>query len=126
MIGAEIGLFWKNSLYSKLDPKLKHQNLILAFKELIKAFSEQKPTILSIEDGQWIDISTENFLLPMTREVENFPFTIIVTSRYKKINKKVKFKVSNSCKKRELVLKPLLIGAEDSFAHYIFGKGKLN
>lgn len=81
IIGGLINLHWKDSLYEKLDPRGRYDNTLNAIKNLIKAESMIKPSVLIIEDGQWIDGETEEFLSMLVRNVENYPFTVILPAR---------------------------------------------
>lgn len=83
ILGAMINLYEEDSLYQKLDAKGRYKNTLFAFKNLIKAESLLNPTIIELEDGQWIDADTLEFLSILTRNVEDFPFVIISTCRLK-------------------------------------------
>ncbi|MBN1231997.1 MAG: tetratricopeptide repeat protein [Candidatus Coatesbacteria bacterium] len=126
LIAAEIGIHMENSLYEKLDSRLRLENFIIGLKELIKALSIKNPTIIEIEDGQWIDSSTEEFLLPLTRNVNDFPFLVLITSRYMEDGEPVNFRISRGCSIEEIDLKPLSEGCENAFAVNILGKGQLS
>ncbi|MCD4817581.1 MAG: tetratricopeptide repeat protein [Candidatus Cloacimonetes bacterium] len=94
-LGALINISWKDSLYEQLDAKSRYENIIFAVKNLIKAESLQKPIIIELEDGHWIDSDSRKFLEILTRNVENFPFVIISACRYQDDGSKFKFNLKN-------------------------------
>ncbi len=81
IIGALIGLEWRDSLYSQLDPKGRYDNTVFAVKNFIIAQSLQKPLIIIIDDGHWIDNDSVELLKVLTRNVNEFPFIIIIPCR---------------------------------------------
>ncbi len=89
VLGALIGLEWKNSLYESLDAKGKYNNTLFALKNLIKAESILKPVIIEVDDVHWIDEESKGFFEFLTRNVENYPFLII--SEYRSTEKSEKF-----------------------------------
>lgn len=73
---------WEGSPFEKLnDPKLRHENRIIAIKELVRALANQAPVVLEVEDTHWIDASSAAWLTAMTRNVAKLPFAIVCTSR---------------------------------------------
>src|SRR5690606_9542811 len=74
---------WDDSPFAKLDdPKLRHENRIIAVKELLRALACTAPTVLEVEDTHWIDASTAAWLTAMTRNIANLPMAILATSRF--------------------------------------------
>jgi len=71
---------WEGSLYSGLDPKLRFENQLRALKTLIKTLSIIKPLLLFVDDSQFIDDFTSQWLKMLTRNVDDFPFSIVLTS----------------------------------------------
>ena len=80
-LGALLGLHWPDSLYEQLEPQLRFENILNALKALIKAESTQKPIIIQIEDAHWMDEDSWHFLKRLTRNIENIPLAIIITTR---------------------------------------------
>ncbi len=85
VIGALVDLFWADSLYEQLDAEGRYNSTLLALIDLIKAESIRQPLILFIEDAQYIDSDTLNFLPRLKRALlagnESCPVAIIATSR---------------------------------------------
>jgi predicted ATPase/class 3 adenylate cyclase len=85
ILGALLDLFWPESLYEQLDPEGRYNNTFLALIALLKAESLRRPVILFIEDLQFIDSDTKDFLARFKRAIlaaeEAFPIAMIVTSR---------------------------------------------
>ncbi len=83
IIGVLVNLYWKNSLYEQLDAKGKYENTLYSVKNFIKAESLQKPVIIELEDGHWIDPDTKKILKILTTNVQSFPFMIISACRFR-------------------------------------------
>ena len=85
ILGALLDLYWPDSLYEDLDPEGRYNNSFLALIALLKAESLRRPIILFLEDLQFIDPDTKDFLARLKRSVlagtEAFPIAMIVTSR---------------------------------------------
>jgi len=95
ILGAMINLYWKNSLYELLDSKGKYQNILYAFKNFIKANCLIKPVILEIEDAHWIDNDSKKMLEILTRNIENYPLSIICSCRLKDDGSQTNFGLKN-------------------------------
>lgn len=86
IMGSILNLTWRGSLYEQLKPKEKYDNLIYAYKNLIKAEATNKPTIIELEDTQWVDKDTVEFFKVLLRNVENYPFIILAGARLRDDN----------------------------------------
>ncbi|MBC8386098.1 MAG: tetratricopeptide repeat protein, partial [Candidatus Cloacimonetes bacterium] len=95
ILGSMINLYWKDSLYEQLDSKGRYQNVLYSFKNLIKAESTNKPTILEFEDCHWIDSDSRKMLETLTANVGDLPFVIISTCRIKDDGTKFNFNFKN-------------------------------
>jgi tetratricopeptide (TPR) repeat protein len=51
-----------DDLYTRLDPKRKREKIFEAIKDILVRESERAPLIIAIEDLQWIDKTSEEFL----------------------------------------------------------------
>ncbi len=80
-LGALLGLYWPDSLYEQVEPQLRFENSLDALKTLIKAESLRQPVLLQIEDTHWFDDDSRQFLQRLTRNVDAFPFAVLMTSR---------------------------------------------
>jgi adenylate cyclase len=83
VLGALVDLHWEGSLYEQLEPKLRFENTLAAFKTLIMAESLRRPVILHIEDAHWLDADSQELLKVLTRNVETYPFAVLLTGRYR-------------------------------------------
>ncbi len=90
-LAGMLNLHGKNSLYEQLGAKAKYENTLYAMKCLLKAESLQKPLIIELEDGHWIDFDTKKFLKLLTGNVKDFPFVIISACRYSDDGSEYKF-----------------------------------
>jgi predicted ATPase/class 3 adenylate cyclase len=82
VLGALVDLHWEESLYEQLEPKLRFENTLTAFKMLIMAESLRRPVILHVEDAHWLDADSQELLKVLTRNVETYPFAVLLTGRY--------------------------------------------
>ncbi|MCI0578013.1 MAG: tetratricopeptide repeat protein [Chloroflexi bacterium] len=81
-LGALLDLHWPGSLYETLDAEGRYQNILAAVKTLLLAESGRRPVVLELEDGHWLDEASQELLLALTRQVEEYPLLIVITSRY--------------------------------------------
>ncbi|MCI0554653.1 MAG: tetratricopeptide repeat protein, partial [Anaerolineae bacterium] len=85
VLGALVDLHWADSLYEQLDAEGRYNSTLLALIALIKAESLRQPLILFLEDMQFIDDDTLNFLPRLKRAIlagqGSYPVAIIATSR---------------------------------------------
>ncbi|KAA3664009.1 MAG: hypothetical protein DWQ04_07885 [Chloroflexi bacterium] len=80
-LGALQGLYWPESLYEQVEPQLRFENTLTAMKALLKAESRRQPILLHIEDAHWFDDDSWQFLQRLTRNIDNFPIAVLMTSR---------------------------------------------
>ncbi len=83
IIGALLEIYWKNSIFEQLDAKGRFENTLYSIKNLVKAISLQKPLIIELDDGHFIDSDSKKLLNILTRNVEDFPFLILTACRFK-------------------------------------------
>ena len=81
MLAAMVDLYWDGSLYQQLEPKLRFENTLAAFKALILAESLLCPLVLHISDAHWLDPDSQRMLQILTQSVETFPFLIVLSGR---------------------------------------------
>ena len=85
ILGSLLDLSWPDSLYEQLDPEGRYNNTFLALIALLKAESLRRPVILFLEDLQFVDPDTKDFLARLKRAIlagtNPPPIAIIITSR---------------------------------------------
>jgi predicted ATPase/class 3 adenylate cyclase len=85
ILGALLNLQWHDSPYEQLDAEGRYNNTFLALITLLKAESLRQPVILILEDFQFTDKDTRDFLSRLKRAMlvaeESYPIAILVTSR---------------------------------------------
>jgi predicted ATPase/class 3 adenylate cyclase len=85
ILGALIDLRWEDSLYEQLDAEGRYNNTFLALIALLKAESLRQPVVLFLEDLQFTDSDSKEFLPRLQRAIlaseESYPIAIIVTTR---------------------------------------------
>ncbi|MBN1876146.1 MAG: tetratricopeptide repeat protein [Anaerolineae bacterium] len=82
VLAAFVNLHWEDSLYERLDPELRFDNMLAAFKSLIKAESLRQPVIIVLEDAQWLDADSLTMLRTLVHNVADYPIAVLIVSRY--------------------------------------------
>ncbi len=103
-IQSLLGITPEDNLYENLDPKKRYDNTLYGLKELIKAISIVKPTILIIEDIHWIDKDSKELIQLLTRNVDRIPFIIIGNGRFFDDGSKPDFILDDKVKREEIIL----------------------
>ncbi|MBN1993320.1 MAG: tetratricopeptide repeat protein [Anaerolineae bacterium] len=80
-LAALVDLPWPDSLYEQLEPPLRFENTLAALKNLLLAESQLQPVILVLEDAQWLDDDSAEFLKHLTRNVATSPLAVLLASR---------------------------------------------
>lgn len=62
IIGSVLGYEWEKSVWSVLPPEEKPEQLKNAFISLIKRITQNERLIIHLDDPQWIDSSTKEYL----------------------------------------------------------------
>ena len=83
VLAAQLGIYYENSLWSQLGAKSRYENVMYAVKNLLKAESLLQPMGLIIENLQWLDTDSINFMQVFCRNLAAFPIFIIATARYR-------------------------------------------
>ncbi|MCD6579479.1 AAA family ATPase, partial [bacterium] len=89
-----VNINFPDSLYDELDAKGRYENTILSIVNLLKIEALNKPTILEIDDGQWIDSDSEEILRVIAKTMNKYPILIFTECRPTKQGKPFKFKIN--------------------------------
>jgi len=85
ILGGLLDLHWNDSLYEQLDAEGRYNNTFLALIALLKAESLRQPVVIFLEDLQFTDADSKDFLPRLKRAIlaagETYPIAIIVTTR---------------------------------------------
>lgn len=81
VLGALLDLRWPDSLYEQLEPKLRLENMFTALVALLRAESLRQPIIIQIEDVQWLDTESVQFLRRLSRAAQGYPIALLGSSR---------------------------------------------
>lgn len=81
LFAALIGLPWDDSRFRHLEPELWFTNTLNALKAFVKAESLRHPVVICIEDTHWIDKETQQFIDMLVRNVESYPFILLLSTR---------------------------------------------
>lgn len=122
-LGALVDLHWPDSLYARLEPKLRYPNTLAALKTLFKAESLSKPVILLMEDIQWLDADSMELLQLLTRNVADFPLAVICTARYGDDGGHVELKADPDVPRHTMELQPLEDRGVRALGRQLLGAG---
>lgn len=106
-IKAMLELDTSGTIYEDLEPKGRFDNTLYAVKEFFKAQSLIKPTIIILEDIQWLDEDSYTLSEILTRNIEHFPIIIICTSRFNDDGTKPKLRLDKGIKEETMELSQL-------------------
>ena len=79
-LGALLDLYWPDSLFSQVGPKIRFENTLGALKTFFKAESLRQPIILQLEDAQWLDTDSIIFMRQLVNNIEEYPLAILLTA----------------------------------------------
>ena len=83
ILGSLLGHFWKDSVFSRIEPGQRFENIAVAIGTFIRSLSTLKPLIILIEDLHWMDSDSKRLLQMIIRDIKRNPVTILVSSRYR-------------------------------------------
>lgn len=88
-LGALLGLYWPNSVYERVDAKLRHENTVAGLGTLLVAESQQRPVVFELEDAHWLDDASQEVLVALSQSINRYndsgiatPLLLLITSRY--------------------------------------------
>jgi tetratricopeptide (TPR) repeat protein/class 3 adenylate cyclase len=76
------GLSLKDPLWDNLDARVRRDNTFIALSSFFQAVALHGPLVVELEDGQWFDDSSIEFLNGFIGKVKHQPVFFLVTSRY--------------------------------------------
>ncbi len=117
-----VDLRWEDSLYERLDPKLRFENTGQAVKALLLAECKVRPTMLVVEDAHWLDDDSRKLLATVSRNVGALPFGILLAGRFKDDGGRLGLKLDADIVQEEIDLQPLGTSHMADFASRIFDK----
>lgn len=82
ILAAQLGIFYTDSLWSKLDARGRYQNTLIAFNNYITGAALVSPLVLEVEDGHWYDTDSIDLLNELASRFKEYPIFVLVTSRY--------------------------------------------
>ncbi len=83
IIGSLLGHFWKDSVFERIEPGQRFDNIAIAIGTFIRSLSTLKPLIILIEDVHWMDNDSKRLLQMIIRDIQRNPAGILVSSRYR-------------------------------------------
>ncbi|MEM7118172.1 MAG: tetratricopeptide repeat protein, partial [Chloroflexota bacterium] len=117
-LGALLNLYWPDSLYQQLEPKLRFGNSLEALKNFFKALSLQQPLVIHLEDAQWLDSDSRTFLAKLLHNIEPYPIAVIISTRERLARDAFAAEVAWTA----VQLEPLRIGEVAEFITEFLGK----
>ncbi|GAK59152.1 guanylate cyclase [Candidatus Vecturithrix granuli] len=91
VLGAQIGLVYRQSLWEQLDARGKYDNTLAALKNFFLVQSLLAPTVIELEDVHWLDEDSKTFLQSLTHNIADYPILILATLRYQDDGAKITF-----------------------------------
>lgn len=91
IIGQLLDFHWQGSVWELLPPEVREiqeRNALISF---VKKLSSEKPMIIHVEDGQWIDNDTQNFLLALIKDEDAINVTLLISNRYNPDGSKISY-----------------------------------
>ncbi len=107
VIGAMLGFHWGGSFYETLDAVGRFENTLSAVKDIFIAFSLLHPTIIIIEDLQWLDSDSSKAFEVILRSLKDYPLIVMASSRFKDDGSKPILDVEESVPCMEITLDSL-------------------
>ncbi len=139
VVGAMLGFHWGGSFYETLDAAGRFENTLSAIKDLFIAFSLLHPTIIIIEDLQWLDSDSSKAFEVILRSLKDYPLIVMASSRFNDDGSKPILDFEESVPCMEIILDSLadefslelitnLIGSppEDELSKFIISRAQGN
>jgi tetratricopeptide (TPR) repeat protein len=72
-LAALLGLRWAGSLYEQLDAQARYENTLISLTTLLQVESLRRPVIVVLEDVQWLDPASSDYLPRLVRSLTADP-----------------------------------------------------
>lgn len=118
-LGAIVNLRWNNSLYEQLDPKLRFDNMLLAFRTFLQAESLRQPVVVQLEDMQWLDTDSQELIRSLAHVLHDHALVLLCVSRYRDDGSQVPLPVDSTFSRHTLELTPLTVGHVQTLAAHL-------
>lgn len=63
------------------QPALLKVQLLMALRRIFVAYSQRQPLVIAVEDIQWLDQTSADFLAVLTRHISDLPILLLLTRR---------------------------------------------
>ncbi len=107
ILAALVDVYWPDSLYAQLEPKLRFQNTLMALKTFIQAEAMSGPVIVHIEDAQWLDEDSLALIHTLCQGMATSPIAILMSGRYQDDGGMHHFELDPHIPQQTLVLETL-------------------
>jgi predicted ATPase len=81
-LAALLDIYWPDSLYEQLEPKLRFANTLTALSSFIQAQALFRPVIIQFEDFHWFDADSRHLLTTLCHDLNSYPAALFLTSRF--------------------------------------------
>lgn len=105
--GSLLGHSWKDSVFDRIEPGQRFENIAMAIGALIRSLSTLKPLIILFEDVHWIDSDSKRLLQMILRDIKQYPVAILVSSRYRDDGSKPETGIEASVSAESIDLDPI-------------------
>ncbi|MBN1150822.1 tetratricopeptide repeat protein [candidate division WOR-3 bacterium] len=99
-----IGVSPGDKTYEEQNEERKKESQIFSLKEFVKVLSKKSPLIVFVDDLHSIDELTLEWLSALTRNVPDYPFAVVCTSRFDEKGGKPRINLDRRVKEMEIVL----------------------
>ncbi|NOX63760.1 MAG: tetratricopeptide repeat protein [Chloroflexi bacterium] len=121
MLAALLDLHWPDSLYERLEPRLRFENTLTAIIDLFKAESLVQPVIIELDDAHVLDADSRTLLAQLLRETRDYPVAVLVCSRYRDDGGRYDFRFHEDAPYHEIELTYFQREGVRTFAEDILG-----
>ncbi|MCD4819851.1 MAG: AAA family ATPase [Candidatus Cloacimonetes bacterium] len=111
----------ENQQFQQLNPNIKYYKIMRSISLFFMQFSLEKPVVLFIDDSQYLDQSTLEWLHFFSKEASSCPIMIILCQRNFSENSFPNLSISSE-NQSEILLKPLSEEISQKFIHDLLGK----
>ncbi len=116
ILAALVDVYWPDSLYAQLEPKLRFQNTLMALKTFIEVEALFGPVIVHVEDAQWLDEDSLSLIRLLCQGLATAPVAIVLSGRYQDDGSMYHFELAPHIPQHTLTLDTLPATAIEAIA----------
>lgn len=86
LLAALVGVFWQDSLYERLEPKLRFENTLIALTTFLQAVSLLNSSVLLIDNAHHLESASAQLINQLSRKLADFPIAVVLAGRFETAN----------------------------------------